>query len=148
MKATSRTGLDVVRVSSLGRCYSCRVTLEDRVRFIKYKGCPILQIDFEGCQPPELLERILYARSIIGSQPLSSVRTLTLVKDARFNNEVSAAMKDYTKHNKPYVCVAAVVGLSGLQEIVYNVIVKVTGRKIATFPYVEAAKEFLVGYSV
>ena len=55
-------------------------------------------------------------------------------------------MKDYTKHNKPYVCVAAVVGLSGLQEIVYNVIVKVTGRKIATFPYVEAAKDFLVGY--
>lgn len=123
------------------------MTLEDRVRFIKYKGCPILQIDFEGCQPPEFLERILYARSVIGSQPLRSVRTLTLVKEARFNNEVSAAMKDYTKHNKPYVCVAAVVGLSGLQEIVYNVIVKVTGRKIATFPYVEAAKEFLVGYS-
>ncbi len=122
------------------------MALEDEVKFTKYKGCSILQIDFEGCEPPEFLERILYARSVIASQPLHSVRTLTLVKNARFNNQVSATIKEYTKHNKPYVCVAALVGLSGLQEIVYNVIIKVTGRKIATFPDVEAAKEFLVAY--
>jgi hypothetical protein len=123
------------------------VTPEDHVKFIQYKGVPILQIAFEGCQPPEFLERIDYARSIIASQPLRSVRTLTLVKDARFNNKVSEAMKEYTKHNKPYVRIAAVVGLSGLQEIVFNVVVKVTGRNIATFPHVQAAKEFLVAHS-
>jgi hypothetical protein len=123
------------------------VAVEDHVKFIKYKGSSILQIDFEGCQPPELLERIEYARSIIARQPLHSLRTLTLVKHARFNNQVSEAMKKYTTHNKPHVCIAAVVGLSGLQEIVYNVIIKVTGRKIATFPHVEAAKDFLADYS-
>ena len=122
------------------------MALEDDVRFIKYKGCSILQINFEECQPPEFLERILYARSVIARQPLQSLRTLTLIKNARFNRQVSAAVKEYTKHNKPYVCVAALVGLSGLQEIVYNVIIKVTGRKIATFTHVEAAKEFLVAY--
>ncbi len=121
--------------------------VEDHVKFIKYKGCPILQIDFQGCQPSEFLERIRHARSIIGTQPLHSVRTLTLVKDARFNNQVSEAMKEYTKHNKPHVLIAAVVGLSGLQDIVYNVIIKVTGRKIATFPHVEGAKEFLAAYT-
>jgi hypothetical protein len=127
--------------------YSGSVAVEHYVKFIAYKGCPILQIDFEGCQPPELLERIRYARSVIAGQPLDSVRTLTLVKNARFNNQVSGAMKAYTAHNKPYVRIAAVVGLSGLQDIVYNVIVKVTGRKIATFPYVEEAKNFLADYS-
>jgi hypothetical protein len=120
------------------------VTLEDHVRFIKYRDQAILQIDFNGCQPAEMLERIRYARLIIGRQPPASVRTLTLVKDARFNNQVSREMKEYTVHNKPFVRCAAVVGLSGLQEIVYNVIIKVTGRRIATFADVEPAKEFLV----
>lgn len=121
--------------------------VEDHVQFIKYKGLSILQIDFESCQPAEFLERMRHARSVIGSQPVHSVRTLTLVKNARFNNQVSEAMKEYTKHNKSFVLIAAVVGLSGLQEIVYNVIIKVTGRKIATFPHVEAAKEFLANYT-
>jgi hypothetical protein len=121
------------------------VSAEEYVKFIRYKGIPILQIDFKHCQPTEFLERMQYARALIGQQSLGSVRTLTLVSDARFNKQVSTAMKDYTAHNKPYVCLAAVVGLSGLQEIVYNVVIKVTGRKIATFSNVEAAKEFLAG---
>jgi hypothetical protein len=123
------------------------VAVEDYVKFVKYKGCPILQIDFEACQPPELLDRIRYARSVIAGLPLRSVRTLTLVRDARFNNQVSEAMKEYTSHNKPYVQIAAVVGLSGLQEIIFNVIIKVTGRRIATFSHVQGAKEFLADYS-
>ena len=121
--------------------------VEDYVKFIQYKGCPILQIDFESCKPAESLERMRYARSVVAGQPLRSLRTLTLVKNARFNGPVSEALKQYTMHNKPYVRIAAVVGLSGLQEILYNVIIKVTGRKIATFRYVEEAKDFLANYS-
>jgi len=121
-----------------------KVALEEHVCFITHKEVPILQIDFDRCHPSEMLDRIRYARLIIGRQPLGSVRTLTLVKDARFNNQVSREMKEYTAHNKPFVRCAAVVGLSGLQEIVYSVIIKVTGRRIATFSDVEPAKEFLV----
>ncbi len=110
---------------------------------ITYKGSPILQIDFSGL-PADRVEGIRHARAMIGSQPPASVRTLTLVKGARFNSQASETLKEYTKHNKPYVRIAAVVGLSGLQEIVYNVIIKATGRNIATFPNVGAAKEFLV----
>jgi hypothetical protein len=120
------------------------VAAEAHVKFIKYKGQAILQIDFEQCTPAEMLERIQFARAVIGGQPLASVRTLTLVKGARFNKGTSEALKDYTAHNKPFVKVAAIVGLSGLQEIVYNVVIRVTGRKIATFSDMDAAKEFLV----
>jgi hypothetical protein len=119
------------------------VTVDEHVRFIEHKGCSILMIDFQGCQPPEFLERIRYARSVIGRQPPGSTRTLTNVTKARFNNQVSEAMKEYTSHNKPYVRAAAVVGLSGLQEIVYNVIIKLTGRNIATFSDIAVAKDFL-----
>jgi hypothetical protein len=119
------------------------VTVDEHVRFIEHKGCQILLIDFEGCQPSQFLERIRYARSVIGRQPLASTRTLTVVTRSRFNSQVSEAIKEYTAHNKPYVRVAAVVGLSGLQEILYNVIIKLTGRNIATFSDIALAKDFL-----
>jgi hypothetical protein len=119
------------------------VTVDEHVRFIEHKGCQILLIDFEDCQPSQTLERIRYARSVIGRQPLASTRTLTVVTRSRFNSQVSEAMKEYTAHNKPYVRAAAVVGLSGLQEIVYNVIIKLTGRNIATFSDIALAKDFL-----
>jgi hypothetical protein len=124
--------------------YPRSVAAEDHVRFVRYKGLPILEIDFQDCQPSEVLERIQCARAIIGQQQPASVRTLTLVKGARFNRQTSAALKEYTQHNKPFVRAAAIVGLSGLQEVVYTVIVRVTGRTIATFGSVQAAKEFLV----
>jgi len=123
------------------------VTVDEYVRFIEHRGCQILLIDFQGCQPAELLERIRYARSVIGRQPLGSMRTLTVVTKARFNNQVSEAMKEYAAHNKPYVRIAAVVGLSGLQEIVYNVIIKLTGRNLATFSDIAVAKDFLTSQS-
>ena len=119
------------------------MTVDEHVRFIEHKGRQILLIDFAECQPNEFLERIRYARSVIGRQAPGSTRTLTVVTKARFNQQVSEAMKEYTAHNKPYVRVAAVVGLSGLQEIVYNVIIKLTGRNIATFSDVAVAKDFL-----
>jgi hypothetical protein len=123
--------------------YPCLVTVDEHVRFIEHKGCQILLIDFAECQPGVFLERIRYARSVIGRQALGSTRTLTVVTRARFNQQVSEAMKEYTAHNQPYVRAAAVVGLSGLQEIVYNVIIKLTGRNIATFSDVTVAKDFL-----
>jgi hypothetical protein len=119
------------------------VTVDEHVRFIEHKGCSILLIDFQDCQPVETLERIRYARSVIGRQAPGSTRTLTLVAKTRFNSQVSEALKEYTAHNKPYVRAAAVVGLSGLQEIVYNVIIKLTGRNIATFSDIGPAKDFL-----
>lgn len=119
------------------------MTVDEHVRFIEHKGSQILLINFEGCQPAETLERIRYARSVIGRQPFASTRTLTVVTGARFNSQVSEAMKEYTAHNKPYVRAAAIVGLSGLQEIVYNVIIKLTGRNIATFSDIALAKDFL-----
>ena len=119
------------------------MSVDEHVRFIEHKGCQILLIDFSECQPNEFLERIRYARSVIGRQPQGSVRTLTVVTKARFNAQVSEAMKEYTAHNKPFVRAAAVVGLSGLQEILYNVIIKLTGRKISTFSDQLPAKDFL-----
>ena len=131
----------------MGSCYARSVSVDEHVRFIEHKGSSILLIDFEACEPPAFLERIRYARSVIGRQPFASVRTLTVVTKARFNNQVSEAIKEYTAHNKPYVHAAAVVGLSGLQEIVYNVIIKLTGRNIATFSDIAAAKDFLANQS-
>ena len=82
----------------------------------------------------------------MATQPLRSVRTLTLVKNARFNNQVSEAMKEYTHHNKPYVLIAAVVGLSGLQEILYNVVISSRGEKSRPFRTSKRPRNFSLNY--
>lgn len=54
-----------------------------------------------------------------------------------------AHFQDFVKGNKPYVKASAVVGLSGLQQIVYNGIMKITGREIKSFSTLAEAKDWL-----
>jgi hypothetical protein len=47
-------------------------------------------------------------------------------------------------HNTPFVLASAIVGLSGLQRVILSAVMRVTGRKFATFDDVEVAKDWLV----
>ncbi len=46
--------------------------------------------------------------------------------------------------NKPYVQAGAVVGLSGLQRVVYMAVTQLTGRRLPTLRTQDEAKEWLV----
>lgn len=101
-----------------------------RINWLKHEGVRILRIDFTNCTPAEMMKIIDEAKETVGSEPRGSVRTLTNITNARFNSDVNTTMKNYVAHNKPYVCAAALVGLSGLQRIVYRAVVKFSGRVI------------------
>jgi hypothetical protein len=80
----------------------------------------------------------------IRSQPLASVLALTNIKDMRFSNEVKDEFNSFMKGNKPHIKASAVVGLSGLQQIVYNGLMRITGRDIKSFNTLNEAKDWLV----
>jgi hypothetical protein len=111
--------------------------------FMNHNGKQILYIDFSECGPQELIARIKESGRITRSQPEASLLTLTYVRNARFDRKVTQALKDYTNENKPYVRAAAVVGMSGLMQVILNAIVVFTRRKFATFESVDEAKEWL-----
>jgi len=117
----------------------------DRIRFEDYKGKKVLIEDFSQMRPgPEFLAQIATAQKVIASQPQKSVLAVLDATGASFNNEILAAMKDFTKANTPYVKAAAVTGINGLLQVALSSISKFSGRSFNAFPTREAALDWLV----
>jgi hypothetical protein len=115
----------------------------ERVRFIEHKGKTILFIDFSDSSPEDAFEVIGVAKTVIAKQAPSSLLTLTNTHNARFNSKIRNAMTEYVRHNKPFVKAAAIIGVTGLQEIIFSGILKLTKRKIRLFNDIEEAKDWL-----
>ncbi len=114
------------------------------VRFIEHKAKKILMIDFAGCELDEIVSIVQEGKRLIAAEPPKSVLTLTNVTETRNNSAVARVMKDFTAHNKPYVKAGAVVGLDGLKKVVFEAVMKFSGRNLAVYEHVEEAKDWLV----
>lgn len=115
-----------------------------RTRFVTHKSKTICLLDFGGiANPAEALAAIAEARQIVTSQPANSVLTLTYVKDAMFNRDVVAALKELAAANKPHVRAGAIVGMGGLQRAIYIAVTQFTGRRLPTFASLDQAKDWL-----
>ena len=115
----------------------------ERVQFIQHKGKKILHLNFADCKADEVLVVIDQAKAAIRTQAQQSVLTLTDVTNTAFNSKVSDAMKEFVMHNKPYVAASAVVGVTGLKQIIYNAVMKFSGRKLTAFDSLAEAKDWL-----
>ncbi|HWO88813.1 MAG TPA: hypothetical protein VNL98_06660 [Gemmatimonadales bacterium] len=117
----------------------------DRIRWIEHKGKRILLHDFSHITNPfDVLPAVEASRAIVAVQPKGSLLALTDVTGSRFNKEIVDALKSLANHNKPFVKAGAVVGLSGLQRVVYVAITQFTGRRLPTFETAEQAMDWLV----
>jgi hypothetical protein len=118
---------------------------EARCRFIEHKGKRILFHDLSNIMnPKDGFPVVEQSKAIMARQPKASVLTLTYVAGSRFNKEIVDALSDLVKHNKPFVKHGAIVGLSGLQKVVYITVTQLSGRRLPTFTTVEEAKDWLV----
>ncbi len=115
----------------------------DRVRFIEHRGKAILFIDLSGCATEGLFPLVEEAKAAIRTQRHGSVLTLTDVTDTCFDSTLSVAMKELVQHNKPYVAAAAVVGVTGLKQIILNSVMRFSGRHLHAFPSLDEAKDWL-----
>lgn len=114
------------------------------VTFIVHKGVKILYEDLENATPEEVIPWIERAKGVIRSQPEKSVLALLNVKNAKFDAQVTSALKEFAKGNEPYIKCAAVYGIEGLKEIIYKSVLAFTGRKnLVLFRNLEEAKDFL-----
>ncbi len=115
----------------------------ERIQFIQHKGRQILHLDLTNAKAAEVVQLVHDATPVIAAQPAKSLRTLTDVTDMNFNTEAAEALKQFTKHNKPFVIAGAVVGVTGLKQIIYNAVLKFSGRNIVAFDTLEQAKDWL-----
>ena len=118
----------------------------DRTRFIEHRGHRIILLDFRDLREAALaLGEIQKAREFFARQaPDGSHLTLTDARDCLYNSETLTAMKELTRHNKPYVRAAAVVTSNALHRVAVTAIGLFSKRKIQVFAEPEAAKDWLV----
>ncbi len=115
-----------------------------RVRFIVHRWRQILLLDVSHCDADEVINVIDEATEVIRSQPESSLLIVTDVTGTQYDLRVIEKSKEFTSGNKPYVRASAVVGLDGLQKVVYNAVILFSKRILPLFDDIEAAKDWLI----
>jgi hypothetical protein len=119
-----------------------------RTQTILFKGKQIYLMDFSNIKNSQEISTIINeATKHIRNQPLASVFTLTNLEGMHFNNEIRELFHDFIKGNKPFVKAGAVIGLSSLQQLIYNGLMKMTGRDIKSFSDIDNAKTWLFGHN-
>ena len=115
---------------------------------LTHKGKPILYLNFSYGdmldKRQEVLSLIEEAKSYIAKQTPHSLLTLTNVTGLRFSMELVNTIKEFSIHNQPFVKAASIVGITGIQKIAYDTVIRITKRNIPVFPSVEEAMDWLV----
>jgi hypothetical protein len=117
----------------------------ERVRFIEHNGVAVLLADYSGgITEAEGLTAIAEVKRIASLQLPHTLLLLTDVSGAPFNTRLVEALKELAAYNAPYVRRAAVVGVAGLQKIIYSAVQRVSKRQIPAFATRQEALDWLV----
>lgn len=115
-----------------------------RTQQIVHGGKIIFHMDFTNLNSVQEIKNVINdSIKHIRNQPSGSLLTLTDISGMHFSTEIKDLFNDFIKGNKPYVKAGAVVGLNGLQIILYNGLMKITGRDIKSFGNHQSAKDWL-----
>lgn len=112
--------------------------------FIDFEGKRILSIDIANAELEDIVRISKEVKLLIAKEPPKSVLTLTNVKGIRVHFGTIKVLKDLVLSNKPYVKAGALIGLSSLQTIELDIIMKFSGRSFPTFCGFKEAAEWLV----
>jgi hypothetical protein len=117
----------------------------ERTQLINHKGLQIFYIDFSDLQIAEDVEEVaVKIRAYIRSKPAKSIYTLTNVEGTHFNSSIKNIFSELAKNNNPYVKAGAIIGVSGLKQIMFNGIMKLSGRDVKCCSTIDEAKEWLL----
>jgi hypothetical protein len=112
-----------------------------------YKGKEIFLMDvshFRLHERTEFKNIVDQTKKVIQGQPLKSVLIITDITDTNFDTDIVATFKEYAKHNNPYIKASALVGLSGMQKVIFYAVKTFTGRDFYIAKDFSDAQEWLI----
>ena len=118
--------------------------VSSRVQFIEFLGRKVLFINYANCDASMMKEVAGEGHRVLALEPLNSVLTLNDVTGAAFDHEAVAFLKSMVAANAPYVKRGAVIGISGLQSLIYEAVQAFSKRKLPQFAGREQALSWLV----
>jgi hypothetical protein len=113
---------------------------------INHKSKKVFCLDITNLQmkdTDEILVHVEQGMQKISRQPPKSVLHITNVTNTGFNTDVTNIIKEYAKHNTPYIKASVIVGLTGLQKIIYTGIKALTGREFYLASTMDEALQWL-----
>lgn len=69
------------------------------------------------------------AKGVVGKYPDNSLYTITNLADLVFDTRTKEITSAWMAFNQPYVVYDTVVGLDGIRKIMFNSVLKLSGRK-------------------
>lgn len=114
-----------------------------RISTIEYEGASILLIDWSELQLEGIKEVMDEARAIIHSSPPLSVLALSDFTFTHYDKATADMLSDYAASNKPYMKASALVGITGMKKILYNVVARISGRNFSLHDTREEAMKWL-----
>jgi len=115
-----------------------------RVQFIEHKGKRVLFVNYSHCDIPMLKAVAAEGNRVICREALNSVLTLNDVTGTSFDKESVAVLQSKVAANAPYVRRAAVIGISGLQRLIYEGIQAFSKRSLPLFSTRQEALDWLI----
>jgi hypothetical protein len=97
--------------------------------WIEHKGKKIFYMNLSVKTADDLKERIKLMKPVIIKEPPKSILCIADVKDGNFSPEITQIIKDFAKHNEPYIKATACVGVEGLKQVIFTGVLAFTKRK-------------------
>jgi hypothetical protein len=118
--------------------------MEERIRFISYKGKQILLADCSHCTAAEVegLSRLL--PSYVTAEPLGSVLLLADFTGAEVDRKAVTEIKRDAVFNRPHLKRSAWVGTEAIPQVFYEHIKVFSQRELPAFKTREEAMDWLV----
>lgn len=90
--------------------------------WIQHRGKKILYMKIASQTIEELKERIDNIVPVVAKEPSKSILCICDVLNGKFNPEMTQMLKDFTRHNEPYMKMTVVLGVEGLRKIIFNAV--------------------------
>lgn len=116
----------------------------ERVYYMQNKGKDVLFIDYSNLKVDEIIGVMKQVREKFASKPKESVLTLTNFEGTRFNSDVLNHFKQLSLETKEYTKAGAVIGITGLQKVAYDVVTKFSKSELPLFGSREEALDWLI----
>jgi D-mannonate dehydratase len=102
------------------------------LKWILHKGKKIIYTDIASQNTEELLDILKRLKAEIEKEPPDSVLILCEVTGGKTSTEINQAIKEFVKYVDPYIKMITVIGLAGLQTILFNAVLMFTRSKKLT----------------
>jgi hypothetical protein len=118
--------------------------MEERIRFITYKGKQVLLVDVCNCTSAEMAELSRLVPAHVAAEPRGSVLLLADFTGSKFDKAAFESLKQATVYDRPHLKRSAWVGTETLPRVFYENLKAFSQRDLPTFKTREEALEWLV----